>query len=147
MAFFAKVILILLAIAVIGGFVVSKVPSWKEQVIEVINPAVKERRLLGELRQNLDEINNTISALDNTKKPNELETKIKNSKALLEKSKKLLNDIATLNQKNSGVIRSQISKLIDAVSDKTPYPADHLKTQLEVQAGQSCHQVCEPSGK
>lgn len=121
-----KIVLSFLFIAIAAGFVINQVPSWKQKAIEVINPAAKEARLLGELKANLDELDNALSSSDGGSK---------NGSDLVSKSKKLVDEIASSNNKNSGIIRQQIGKIIDVFLDKTPYPADHLsETKKETPA-------------
>ncbi|MBI2063103.1 MAG: hypothetical protein HYT61_02575 [Candidatus Yanofskybacteria bacterium] len=112
MGFIIKAALGLLTIAVTGGFLINEIPSWKQRVIEVMNPAAKEARLLGELTTNFDELEKNIGDGKN--------------KDLLDKSRGILQDITNLNQKNSGIIKQQVGKIINALIDRTPYPADHL---------------------
>ena len=126
MGVIVKSALILLLIAIAGGFLINQVPAWKERVIEVINPAAKEARLLGELKVGLDELGNNVTDPKN--------------KGLLEKSKNLVDQISSANNKNSGIVRQQVSKIIDAFLDKTPYPADHLN----VPAASQSPLVCPP---
>lgn len=132
MGFLAKSGLIFLVIAVAGGFLINQIPSWKQRVIEVINPAAKETRLLGELKTNLDDLENSVnSSKSDPKKTNDL----------ISRSKGLVDEIASVNQKNSGIIKQQVSKIIDAFLDKTPFPADHLK--IANTASQSAA-ICPP---
>lgn len=112
MGIIIKIGLGLLLIAVIGGFLINQIPSWKQSVIEVINPAAKEARLLGELTASLDELDKNLDGGE--------------SKNLLNKSRGILQNITDLNQKNSGIIKRQVGRIIDALIDRTPYPADHL---------------------
>lgn len=121
MSFLLKSAVALLVIALAGGFVINQIPSWKQKVVEIVNPAAKEARLLGELSTNLDDLDKTLRATGEN--PDE---KIKNSRELLEKSKSLINEIASTNEQNSGIVKQQIGKIIDALLDKTPFPADHL---------------------
>src|SRR3989344_1210693 len=109
----------LLLVAIGGGFLINQVPSWKQKAIEVVNPSAKEARLLGELKTNLDELDKSLSSSGS-------EADAKNGE-LVSKSKKIVDEIAAANQKNSGIIKQQVGKIIDAFLDKTPYPADHLK--------------------
>lgn len=113
---------------------INQIPSWKQRVIEVINPATKEARLLGELKTNLDELDNLFSSASGTDP--------KKKTDLISKSKRLVDEIAASNQKNSGIIKQGIGKIIDAFLDKTPYPADHLK--IANTASQSAT-ICPPS--
>ena len=118
MKFFIKSILVILLIAVAGGFLINHFPSWKQHVIEIINPAAKEARLLGELTASLDELDKNLDG--------------GNSKNLLNKSRGILQNITDLNQKNSGIIKQQMGKIIDAFIDRTPYPADHLSKEVRI---------------
>lgn len=122
-----KLILFLIILATGVYFAVNQIPSLKERVIETINPAAKERRLLGELEVNLGEISKSFEEMSKQKNPAKTQEKIQDGTSLLEKSKNLLGEISKINQ-GTGIIGSQIGKIIDALSDKTPYPADHLES-------------------
>lgn len=102
-----------MVIAVVAGFLINKVPAWKQKIIEVINPAAKSARILGELDASLDELGRDVA---NEK-----------SKELVQKSRGLVSELISSNDKNSGIIKQQVGKIIDALLDRTPYPADHLK--------------------
>ncbi len=125
-----KSLIFFLIIAVVGGLVINQIPSLKERVIEAINPAAKEERLLEELQANLDEIDKSLDEAAKQKGAGKIQEKISNSKGLLEKSRNLLGEISKINQ-DTGVIGSQIGKIIDALSDQTPYPADHIQNTNE----------------
>jgi len=125
-----KILIFLIILAVGAYFALNQIPSLKEKVIEAINPAAKERRLLGELKVNLDEIDKSLQEATKQKQADKILEKINNSQNLLKNSKDLLGEISKINS-NTGVIGSQIGKIIDALSDKTPFPADHLKTAAE----------------
>lgn len=126
MGFFVKFLLFLLVIAVVGGFVINQIPSLKERVIEVINPAAKEKWLLGELKVNLDELSKNLDEAGAQKDPTKIRNGIESSQGLLKKSQNLAEEILKINN-NTGIIGSQIGKIINAFSDQTPYPADHLE--------------------
>ncbi len=113
----------LLMVAITGGFLINEVPAWKEHVVDIINPAGKEAKLLGALTANLDELDKNIGTGEN--------------KDLLDKSRGILQNITELNQKNSGIIKQQVGKIIDALIDRTPYPADHL-TPIQSISPQTC---------
>ncbi len=126
MAFAIKTLFIVLIVAVVGGFILNRAPELKQKVIETINPAAKERRLLGELTSNLDELSSSVDGLADSSDNPDFQNKVAGSKDLIQKSKELLNTLVETKQ-SSGVIRSQIGKIIDAFIDKTPFPADHLR--------------------
>lgn len=134
MSFLLKSAIAVLVVAVAGGFLVNQIPSWKQRVIEVINPAAKEARLLGELKANLDELENSFNSSGGSSS--------KESGDLIARSKNLVDEITATNQKNSGIIKQQVGKIIDAFLDKTPYPADHL--QITNTASQSAA-ICPPA--
>ena len=127
MGVMAKSLIFLLTIAAIGGFVVTQIPSLKERVIEAVNPAAKEGRLLGELRVNLDEIDKSLNEAAQQKETEKIQEKISDGKDLLEKSKNLLGEVSKTNQ-DTGVIGSQVGKIINAISGDTSKPADYLQT-------------------
>lgn len=132
-----KFLIILVILAVGAYFVVNKIPSLKERVIEAVNPAAREARLLGELETNLDEINKNLGEATEQKGTDKIREKINNSKNLLENSKDLLSEISKING-GTGFVGSQIGKIINAFSDKTPYPADHLQTPQTSTPATSC---------
>jgi hypothetical protein len=133
MGFLVKSALILLLIAVAGGFIINQIPSWKQRVVEVVNPAAKEARLLGELKTNLEELDKSFNSSDNNDP--------KKRGDLISKSKTLVDEISSINQKNSGIIKQGIGKIIDSFIDKTPFPADHL----QVKSSDPSSSVCPPT--
>lgn len=124
-----KFLLFLLIIAVIGYFVIDQIPSLKERVIEAINPAAKEARLLGKLKVNLDELSKNLDEAEKQKSSADVKSGIKNGQSLLGKSQGLMEEILKINGE-TGIIGSQIGKIINAFSDQTPYPADHLQSSV-----------------
>jgi dynactin complex subunit len=142
MGFIAKFLLFLLIIVAVGGFAISQIPFLKERAIEAINPAAKEARLLGELKANLDELGKSLDETGEQKNPASIKDGIRGSKKLLGESRALVEKISEINSK-TGIIGSQIGKIIDAFLDKTPYPADHLETgnQITPSPAISCPQT------
>ncbi len=127
MGVIVKFLISLLVVTAIGYFVINQIPSLKGRVIEAINPAAKEARLLGELKTNLNEIDKSLEETANQKGLDKIQEKINNSKSLLENSKNILSEISKING-DTGMIGSQIGKIINVFSDQTPYPADHLQS-------------------
>ena len=121
-----KLFLILLIVAVAGGFIINKVSSFKQNLIEFINPAVKEGRVLGELKENLVQLDASLGDLNNAKNLTELKSKTKITSEIIEKSKNLLNTASEINNQDAGIFHQAISKIINTFVDKTPFPADHL---------------------
>jgi len=128
-----KLLVCLIILAIGAYFVINQFPSLKERVIEAVNPAAKEGRLLGELKSNLDEIDNSLREASKEDSADKIQEKIKSSVNLLGESKNLLGEISKINQ-DTGIIGSQVGKIINAISDQTPYPADHLETPLPAPA-------------
>lgn len=135
MGFLLKFIFFLLIVAIGGGFIINQTPSLKQKAIEVINPAVKEARILGELKTNLaaleaniDEVSSSLSVKTSSKIQAETKNKVGESKSLIVKSKELLEEAVKTNQEGSGLVRQTVGRLIETLVDKTPFPADHLKT-------------------
>ncbi len=130
MGFLVKFIIFFLIVAIGGGFLINQLPSFKQKVIEVINPAVKEARILGELKENLALLESAIEEAGSAKNQTDVKSKIKNSQGLIAKSKDLLNQVAQANDTSGaglgGIVRSTVGRIIDALIDKTPFPADHL---------------------
>lgn len=126
MGFLVKFLLVIIIAAIGAGFIINKVPAWRENTLEFINPAIKENRLLGNLSDNLAELDKNISKMPS--KDPAYQGQVAKSKELLSRSRTLLSNIQNINQQNSGIIRQQIGKLIDAFVDKTPYAAEVLAT-------------------
>ena len=137
MGFVLKSAIVFLIVAIGGGFLINQVTSWKQRVIEVINPAAKEARLLGELKVSLDELDNSFNSSTNSSSTSQ----INKNKDLLTKSRDLVDEITSTNQKNSGIIKQGVGKIIDSFLDKTPYPADHLQIKKDT----SSPLVCPPA--
>lgn len=127
MGFLLKTFIALIVIAVGGSFLVNKIPSLKQRVIETINPAAKEARLLGELGGTLDELESNINQTVEVKSPTEVKNKIRASKDILARSKELLKEASNVNDQNSGIISSTLGRIVDSFVDRAPFPADHLK--------------------
>lgn len=142
MGFLIKTLLGLAIVGVVGGFAINEVPGLKQKVIETANPAAKERRILGEMRTNLDQIENNLEISDSQKDPAKLQERIKNSRDLLKQSRELLNSALSINN-DTGIIGSQMSKIIDAFSDKTPYPAEDLTQAPSTGSGQATGNKCK----
>lgn len=130
MGFLIKFILFFLIVTIGGGFLVNQLPSLRQKAIEIINPAAKEARILGELKENLASLESIIDEAGSAKNQTETRNKIKNSQSLIAKSKDLLNQAVQINDAGAGpagIVRSTVGRIIDALIDKTPFPADHLK--------------------
>ncbi|MBI4160344.1 MAG: hypothetical protein HY506_00355 [Candidatus Yanofskybacteria bacterium] len=127
MGVFIRIFFGVLAVIIIGGFVINKMPEFKQRVVEVINPAAKEARILGELDQSLDDLEKNIDGLNSDSKE-ERASSIDKNKDLISRSKSLLDSAREVNAKNSGIIKQQVGKIIDALLDGTPFPADHLRS-------------------
>ncbi len=132
-----KFLIILVILAAGVYFAVNQIPSLKERVIEAINPAAKEKRLLGELKANLDELGQNLDEAGKQKSSADIKSGIKNSQSLLGKSRSIMEELSKTND-GTGIISSQIGKIINAFSDKTPYPADHLQTSQTNAPAASC---------
>ena len=124
-----KFLFITALVAAGGYFVINNVPALKEKTLETINPAYKERKVLGEMKTSLASAEANLSA-----------GKTAAAKASLLQSQKLLNNITELNDKNSGIVSQVIAKIADSIFDKTPFPADHLKTPTPQPSSIPCKQ-------
>lgn len=117
-----------------GGFAINKIPALKQRVVEYINPAAKERRLIGELDKNLSDLDHAIAGVSGAKSDEERNQQIQKARDLINQAKNLQADIKESNDKNDGIISSNLTKIIDSFIDDTPYPADHLEITEELKA-------------
>ena len=116
------------------GFFINKTPDLKQRVIEYINPAVKERRLISELEDKLNEIDNEIVNLAEENNSEEKAKQVQKTRDLIEQAKNIQSDLEETNGKNDGIIQASLTKIIDSFIDDTPYPADHLEITEELKA-------------
>ncbi len=63
-----------------------KIESYKQRIIEAVNPATKERRLLGELESNLDRFSATLDQLSPSEKQ-KISTALGSAKSILQELK------------------------------------------------------------
>ncbi len=99
-----------------GGSVlaVNTIPSLKANIIETVNPRVKEQKLVRELQKSLDALADSAVIAKN--------------KAAITKSQELLQQISELNGEHAGLVDSIISKVADVMlgtattSTPTPVP-------------------------
>ena len=100
-----------------GSFLINYLPAFKEKVIETINPAAKEARLLNELGGTLNELELNLKQ----------KTSAKNNAELITKARNLLSEAADTNNKDQGLVYSTLGKIISSLIDHAPFPADHLQ--------------------
>ena len=108
-----SIILILIGIAV---FKPSILQNWKNKTLEFINPAFKERRLLGDLDSQIRELGGLIN--DNGKKlsPDNL----KRINSILENSQSTISEVERLNEKGdfSATINNLLQKVLPGNDNK-----------------------------
>ena len=138
MGFMFKTLLIIVAIGVLGSIIINNIPSFKNKIIETINPRVKENRLIGEIKNNLDELDRTLAEAVKAGNSAGAKNAISKGAELLSSTKSLLNEVRQTNN-DTGILSSAIGKIVDLFNDKTPFPADHIKTNQNIPVQtQSC---------
>ena|SRR3989338_9291424 len=115
-------ITILIAAALIV-FNRDKIESYKQRVIETINPAAKEKRLLGELGTNLDRFSATLDQLSPSDK--------QKISIALGSAKSLLQELKETNQKTD--LGANLSNLLQKI-----VPLDLQPSPTWLPPGQEC---------
>ncbi len=85
-----------------------KVEDIKRNIIETINPAVKEKRLLAELSSGLDDINALLSGKSTGAKTTE--ESVKKAKSAINGAKKILDELQETNRQTD--LGANLSNLI-----------------------------------
>ena len=109
-AFLFKTLLWLAIIAVVGGFLVNQFPVVKQTVLEYINPAIKEGRLLAKIGATLSNLE--INIQNTTPASPAAAAKLEQSKALVSQAKDALQQIDTINQQQqqSGIVSQAVQQ-------------------------------------
>lgn len=112
----------LFIILVLAGLIIlnkEKVSDYKKKIIEAVNPAVKEKRLLGELGSSLDQLENLLSGKENLPSQGEVNKK---AKTALNSFKKTLEELRETNEKTDlgASLSNLIQKFIPLVSEPSP---------------------------
>lgn len=115
------------AVLLIGSALVflnrQKIEEYKQKIIEVINPAAKERRLLGELETNLDQLDSSLTNLAvGGKSLVEAESDQKKLNTAIANARSTLQELKETNKKNDlgASVSSLIQKIIPLSSKPSP---------------------------
>lgn len=105
-------IFVVLVILAVSFFSPGAVKNWKQKSLEFLNPAVKEKRLLGDLNNQITELS---KVLNNTG----LSEKEKNKKigSILENTQSVVSELEDLNEK--GDLTATVTNLIQKVLPKS----------------------------
>lgn len=121
----------LLIIAALIVFNREKIENYKQRIIETINPAAKERRLLTELETNLDQLGSVLSAAQSDAFEKLSISDKQNLTKAAAQAKSALNELKETNQKTDLV--SNLSNLIQKL-----VPFDSKPSPTWLPPGQEC---------
>ncbi|MBI2676518.1 MAG: hypothetical protein HYX21_00990 [Candidatus Yanofskybacteria bacterium] len=95
-----------------------KVENFKQSVIETINPAVKEKRLIGELKNSLEGLDALLSDKSTASK----DEKIKKANIAVSNARKTLEELQSTNQKSDlgANLSNLIQKFVPLNSEPSP---------------------------
>lgn len=127
-----KAFFVLILLVIGGYFAINNIPSLRERVIEVINPAAKQARLVDELDDNLDQIQSVIGEIAGTQTESARKNQVSKVKTLISESNETINDLQESQNANSGLVKSIINKITSNLFDSTPYPAEDLTTPSQI---------------
>ncbi|PJE51585.1 MAG: hypothetical protein COV29_00290 [Candidatus Yanofskybacteria bacterium CG10_big_fil_rev_8_21_14_0_10_36_16] len=131
MGWIIKIVAFVAVVSLTSGFVITKVPDLKQKVVEYINPAEKERRILGELDQVLEDLEDTAMQVSDFDSPEEVREKISKAAELINKAQDLRLQAQEANDKDQGLVRSGMTRIIDSFTSKTiPEITDELKAEI-----------------
>lgn len=128
MGFLFKLLIFLAVVFVGGSFLINQVPSLKEKALEIVNPSIKEGKLLARLGSNFENLDILVKNAASARNSAEIKSKMSQSEAIIKSSVKILEEAQKINQKQqeAGFLQKAASKIIETFIDKTPFPADHL---------------------
>lgn len=86
----------------------ARMAVWEQKLTEVVNPTVKQKRLLTNLDANLREINTTATILKNVPISTNKEVQLQNLENLTNQSQELLHEINKIAQEQNPTITSAL---------------------------------------
>ena len=122
-----KSFLVIAVLVGAGTFLLGRIPSWKQQIVEVINPAEREAKVLGTLKTNLNALESTLNETARAKTPKEISTGLEKTRNILTDSQTLVDQITSINQGTAKALASQLGQLANIFSD-TPEPGTPITT-------------------
>ena len=116
MKFLIKIGLSLAGFVVVSALVVNNIPSLKANILEAINPRIRQQNLIDQLKSNLQAIDASITAGANAPTLTIDKTESVRLDQLLNDSQDLLGQLDNLNSEHSGIIDGVISKAADLIT-------------------------------
>ncbi len=103
--------------------VVQNVPSLRQWAVEIINPAVREGKVLGILKTNMDDLEGVLNDLSQAKNVQEAKTAAEKGRAILKDSSTLVQEVSAINGSISKALGSQLNKVLDVLGiNSAPSP-------------------------
>lgn len=110
---------IIIAILILGFLNPKIFQDWKQKTIEFINPVAKEKRLLGDLSSQINELDSLINneALSNKEKTKKINSLIQNSHGTI-------SEIGSLNDKSDliSTVGNLLQKVLSTKEKLSPQP-------------------------
>ena len=101
-----------LAIVIVGGVLaLNYIPSLKANIIEVVNPRMKETRLLGDLQRHLDDAAALLPEAGEQASDDDLAEGYE----ALQKAQEVLDEVTTITEGNSAPARNTAPKAVASI--------------------------------
>ena len=112
MRFLAKIFFSSVILGAGALILFTRSPDLKANMLEIINPRIKEARLLGELNKNLGKLESRFSGVSEVTPSDEADVRF-TDREVLEQARELVGEIETINKKNSGRVRNTVTRILD----------------------------------
>lgn len=96
-------------------FMMNRVPEWKNNLVESINPQVREGKIIDTLDKNLNQLSGNISGKV---------AGASDTEKIIEESMKLLSELSEINNENSGIAKQAMTKIISTVTGGLVSPSN-----------------------
>ncbi len=123
-----KTLLFIGALVAGSWFAWNNVPGLKDDAMALINPRVKEAKLLTTLGQHLETIQENAQTLMTTASGTTRSQLLERNAKLIQESKALIQSISDLNSQDAGLVKSGISTLANLVFGSSPTPTPGTTT-------------------
>ena len=109
--------LLLIGFVIVGAWIAAMyIPSFKQSVVEIVNPAAKEKRLLTDLSTQMDIIEKTISESDQGGKTNQTKQtagEVAGVQQAIDKSQDIIREIEKINETKFSTVTATSGRIME----------------------------------
>ena len=143
MVFLFKLLLWVVVLGVGGGLVINHLPDLKTKVMEIVNPAVKQARVLGDASTKLTALQAAITAATATNDSSERNAKLAEGQTLIHQMTELLVQADDIS-KNTGVFSAAAGQVAETLINSLPATANNLLNFSQSSTPSVSPIVCPP---